>query len=172
MRTNRLIKLSLLSLLLSSCLGIAKITDFEEDYAAIDFDKYAEEYQAAEDKDKSWTFKTKDDYYLEVTAPMPEAELAKTIAEAFLQMRYQQPITAISKKRVIAYRGLRANEWNMISAVYYQLNPGTQRIQLYISTKITQDITGGFTEKRSMKLGQLIAKLIEIKLIRASRLKG
>lgn len=93
MRTNSIIKISLLSLLLNSCLGIAKITDFEEDYAAIDFDKYAKEYQAAADKDKNWTFKTKDDDYLEVTAPMSEMELAKTIGEAFLQMRYQQPIT-------------------------------------------------------------------------------
>lgn len=66
------------------------------------------------------------------------------------------------QNKIIGKRGLRANEWNSITAVYYKSD--RNRLQLYVNTKITQDITGGWHENRAKKVGELIhIKLIKLK---------
>lgn len=46
------------------------------------------------------------------------------------------------------------NEWSSITAVYYKIQ--ADKIQVYLNTKITQDITGGWRENRASKIGRLI----------------
>ena len=43
-----------------------------------------------------------------------------------------------------------------MTGVYWKEKESTKKIQLYIITKITQDITGGWTENRAQKIGKLI----------------
>ena len=52
------------------------------------------------------------------------------------------------------------NEWSSITAVFYKIQKS--KIQVYLKTKISQDITGGWRENRAMKVGQLIEKNLNI----------
>lgn len=166
---KKLFHLLCLFALLQSCLGVAKVSDFETDAAAIDFDKHAQTYETSTYNQKTWTFETADDYYFERPLTISEEAFTKTTLEAFAQSRYYRLEKDLLKNRILGQRGLRANEWNTVSAVYYKFNREEQKIQVYVSTKITQDITGGYVEKRSMQLGQMIEKFLEIKKIRESR---
>lgn len=58
---------------------------------------------------------------------------------------------------------MHANEWNSITGVYYKVDLNKQKLQVYINTKITQDITGGWSENRAKKVGLIIETMIDSK---------
>lgn len=155
--------------LLQSCLGVAKVSDFETDAAAIDFDLLAQNYQE-EDTQQRWTFKTEDEYYFEIPmSTISEELLTETALEVFSKHKYYRLEKDLVKNRILGHRAIRPNEWSTISAVYYQFNMTEKKIQVYVYSKITQDIRGGVTEKYAKKLGVMIGRLTEIKAIRERR---
>ncbi len=60
---------------------------------------------------------------------------------------------------------MRANEWNSITGVYYHIE--NAKIQVYLTTKITQDVTGGWRENRAKKIGVLIEKGVQEWMIKS-----
>jgi len=145
-------------ILLTSCLSVSKMSDFPKTATAIPFERYAIEYH--EKKEPFWTSKTSNEYYFEKETAMPETVLANVIQYALKEKKYTIKEVDTVKDYIIGSRGLHANEWSSITAVYYKLNNDQTKIQVYIKTKITQDITGGWSENRAKKVGEIIEREI------------
>ncbi|MDF1865087.1 MAG: hypothetical protein P1U70_09650 [Saprospiraceae bacterium] len=136
------------------CLATAKLSDFPNSANSIDFEKYSNEYSNGQQP--NWTFETSSEYYFERELKMSEAELFNRIQKAMRYDGYKLNEIDLKNNRIIGRRGLSANEWNAMTGVYWKEKESTKKIQLYIITKITQDITGGWTENRAQKIGKLI----------------
>ena len=102
--------------------------------------------------------KTSNEYYFEKENNLEEATLIEIIKNGLRSYNYSIAVSNIENKCVIGKRGMKANEWSSITGVYYRIQPN--KIQVYLNTKITQDITGGWRENRAMKVGQLIERKI------------
>ena len=150
--------LSILSLLILGCLSTARISDFSDTAANIDFDSLSREYKQS--KTSSWTLETSDEYYFEKGYSFEEIKLLEAIKFAFAKNNYSVDFSKGENKCVIGRRGLGANEWGAITAVYYKIQ--SNKSQVYVKTKISQDVVGGWQENRAMKVG----KMIEIYLVR------
>ncbi|MBL7700745.1 MAG: hypothetical protein JNM14_00725 [Ferruginibacter sp.] len=144
-------------LLLPGCLGTAKLSDFSQTAASVDFEKLSKEFKLAETP--FWTASTSNEYYFEKET-IPAEELLVDFIKASLAV-YHYNITVINpaEKCIIGQRGMMANEWASITAVYYKTEGN--RLQVYIKTKITQDFTGGWKENRAMKVGKLIEQKLQ-----------
>ncbi|MFN8255715.1 MAG: hypothetical protein U0W24_08510 [Bacteroidales bacterium] len=147
--------------ILNGCLSIAKLSDFPKTSTAINFDKYSMEYQ--EESEPYWTAKTSNEYYFERRDTISEIILTDIIKKAMMYEGYAINEIDLVNDYVLGKRGMYANEWSSITGVYYKLDPERNRIQIYINTKITQDITGGWSENRSKKVGLQIEKRIDSK---------
>lgn len=90
----------------------------------------------------------------EKSSQISEDELIEIIIQGLFTKGYRIEIKDKKNKKIIGKRGMRANEWNSITGVYYNFT--TTKIQVYLNTKITQDITGGWRENRAKKIGMLI----------------
>jgi hypothetical protein len=149
--------LIILTIMLSSCLSTARISDLPKTAGDIDFDRYAKELTKS--SWAIWTFKTSTEYYLETSIPVSQDTLINIIQQALISRKYTTINPPNSEAgRITAIHGMTANEWSYVTGIYYKLSPG--KIQLYIRTKITQDITGGAKNNLSEKLGMAIASLI------------
>jgi hypothetical protein len=146
-------------ILLTSCISTAKISDFSQTSSTIDFDKYSNEFKLT--KTPFWTSKTSNEYYLESIFNIDETKLIEAIKKALKSYKYNIDISNVENNCIIGKRGMMANEWSSITAVYYKIQPS--KIQIYINTKISQDITGGWRENRAMKVGHLIEQNINYK---------
>ena len=141
----------------TSCASTAKLSDFPYSSANIDFNKYSKEYTAS--KEPFWTLKSSNEYYFEATFNSNEGYLIVAIKQGLNAKDYEIRSSSIENKCVIGERGMRANEWGSMTGVYYLLDGGIAKI--YINTKITQDITGGWRENRAMKVGKEIEKKMQ-----------
>jgi hypothetical protein len=142
--------------ILTGCVSMAKLSDFSQTSNSIDFDKLSKEFKLT--KTPFWTLKTSNEYYFEKDTHIEEAKLIETIKNGLRSYNYSIPVSNLENKCIIGQRGMVANEWNSITAIYYRLQPN--KIQVYLNTKISQDITGGWRENRAMKVGKLIEQNI------------
>jgi hypothetical protein len=147
----------IISIILAGCLSTAKLSNFSQTSSTIDFDKLSKEFKLA--KTPSWTSNTSNEYYFEKQIDIDEIKLIETIEYALRSYHYSIEVSNPENNCVIGKRGMMANEWNSITAVYYNIQPG--RVQVYLNTKITQDITGGWRENRAMKVGQIIENRLQ-----------
>lgn len=138
--------------LLSGCLSTAKLSDFSQTSSSVDFDKYAKEYKEA--STPFWTLKTSNEYYFEKDLSVEENFVFDIVANSFKRLGYKIAFSDADGKCVIGKRGMVANEWSSVTAVYYKYV--SNRLQVYIKTKITQDITGGWKENRAKEVGRII----------------
>jgi hypothetical protein len=146
------------SIILTGCLGTAKLSDFSQTSSSIDFDKLSKEFKLT--KTPFWTSKTSNEYYFEKEIDIDEAQLLEAIKYALISYNYSIEVSNIENKCVIGKRGMMANEWSSITAVYYKIQ--SNKVQVYLKTKITQDITGGWNENRALKVGQKIENKLNI----------
>ena len=150
---KNLIAILFTSIILIGCLSTAKLSNFSQTSSTIDFDKLSKEFKLT--KTPFWTSKTSNEYYFEKEIDIDEIKLIETIKYSLRSYNYSIKVSNIENKCVIGKRGMMANEWSSITAVYYKIQK-TNKIQVYLNTKITQDITGGWRENRALKVGQLI----------------
>ena len=144
-----------LSILFINCISTARVSDFPLNSNSIDFDKYSKEFTV--NKTPFWTLNTSNEYYIEREIHISEDLLVANIEKALKLNNYS--ITSKSKETrcFIGKRGMKANEWNSITGIYYKLENQNTLAKIYIRTKITQDITGGWRENRAMKVGKDIS---------------
>ncbi len=152
MRYSRLGFLIITCLFLcASCAGIAKISDFSRTAETFDFDKLAQ--QNYESKDAIWNQQTEYEYFIEIER-IPEDELFKQIIDALVKSGYDISYENKQNRTIIGERGLRFNEWNSITGVYYKHHEDFY--QVFIKNAITQDITGGWRENRAKKVAMVL----------------
>jgi len=149
-----LIATLLTSITLTACISTAKLSDFSKTSATIDFDKFSKEFKVT--KTPFWTSKTSNEYYFETENSIDEIKLIETIKNSLKSYSYSISVSNIENQCIIGKRGMMANEWGSITAVYYKIQQS--KVQIYLNTRISQDITGGWRENRAMKVGQLIEK--------------
>jgi hypothetical protein len=149
------IHLITLMLILSSCLGTARLSDLPKTADEINFDAYA---KGVAKSGGVWTFKTSTEYYLETSTPLTQDTLITIIRQALISRKYTIHSDTPDKGYITASHAMTANEYYYVTGVYYKLSPG--KTQLYIRTKITQDITGGAKNNLSEKLGAIISSRI------------
>ena len=145
-----------LPILLYGCVGTARISDLPKSSSDIDFSKYSEEINRK--KTPFWTEETSNEYYIEKEKAVSDTALVGTIEAAMRQNGYAIKSNNADSTCVIGQRGMRANEWGSVIGVYYKISPG--KIQVYIHSKVTQDITGGARNNLAKKVGVLIEKAI------------
>ena len=148
----------LITVILTGCISTAKLSDFSQTSATIDFDKFSKEFKLT--KTPFWTSKTSNEYYFEKEISIDEIKLIEIIKNSLKSYSYSISVSNIENQCIIGKRGMMANEWSSITAVYYKIQQS--KIQVYLNTKISQDITGGWRENRAMKVGQLIEKNLPI----------
>ena len=149
---KKLLSILFTSIILIGCLSTAKLSNFSQTSSTIDFDKLSKEFKLT--KTPFWTSKTSNEYYFEKEIDIDETKLIAIINFSLRSYNYSIKVSDIENKCVIGKRGMVANEWSSITAVYYKIE--SNKIQVYLNTKITQDITGGWRENRALKVGQLI----------------
>ena len=158
---GKILALMIMMTMFYGCLSVAKISDFSRTSATIDFEKYSNEY-----KERSvpfWTSETSNEYYIERDNLMSVNELS-TIIQAALKEKGNMIISVDTvNKVVLGKRGMYANEWNSITGVYFKIDVEKKKTQIYINTRITQDITGGWRENRAKKVGLIIENAIDLK---------
>ena len=149
----------IISTVLVSCAGVARISDFPKSYQAIDFEDIAK--QNYEYDGSTWNQKTEYEYYLEVQST-DEGTLFSALSEALKRNGYKISSSDIKARTIIGERGLRMNEWNSITGIYYTINKDV--FQVFIKNAITQDITGGWRENRAKKIANVLCtELIQCK---------
>lgn len=156
---GKIIALLILSTSLNGCLSVAKLSDFPKTSTAIDFNKYSVDFH--EQKKAFWTTETSNEYYFERIKVMTGKNVNDIIQNALRQKGYKIIGIDLENDYVIGKRGIHANEWKSITGVYYKLDNDKQMLQIYITTKITQDFEGGWRENRAKKVGQIIEKVID-----------
>jgi len=147
-----------LVIILQGCLSTARVSDFPTTSSNIDFDKYSKEQ--SEKKEPFWTLETSNEYYFEKQKLIQDDDLIKFISQALMNDGYKIFIADKSNNYVIGKRGLRANEWNTRTGVYYKIDTVKNKTQIYISSRITQDITGGWKSNRAKKVGLILENLL------------
>ena len=153
---NKIITTLLITCILTGCVSTARLSDFSQTSKSIDFDQLSKEFKLT--KTPIWTLQSSNEYYFERETNIEESKLIDTLKNSLRSYRYSILVSNIENKCVIGKRGIDANEWNSITAIYYRKLPN--KIQVYLNSKITQDITGGWKENRAMKIGRLIEKKI------------
>ena len=144
-------------ILLSACAGTAKLSDFSQTASSVDFEKLSKEFKLAETP--FWTTSASNEYYFEKDIVPDEETFIAIIKSSLEAHRYSISVSNPGEKCIIGKRGMQANEWSSITAVYYKTDK--KRLQVYIKTRITQDITGGWKENRAMKVGKLIEQKLQ-----------
>lgn len=159
---KKVIKVSILclgvSMILSSCISTARISDFSSDSASIDFEKYTTEYKST--ATPYWMSKKENEYYFEVNKSISKEKITNLIELSLLHFNY-----SINKKNVdsncyVGIKGMGLNEWRIITGIYFKQENDITKV--YIKSKITQDITGGIRENRALKIGQYLEAQLKV----------
>jgi len=140
-------------ILFQSCLSVAKLSDFSLTTDGLDFDKISTLKQT--EKNNFWTSKTEYEYYIE-SKITNDSLIINVIKETLLENRYAIRYYNPNYHTIIGERGLMAHEWKSIVGIYYQIN--NEASQIYIKSKITQDITGSLGKGIATKIGERLCK--------------
>jgi len=143
---------SFLCLTYCCCVGTAKLSDFPKSAADIDFTRYSAEIN--NNKTPFWTLETSAEYYIEKAKVVADTTLLSVIEKALGEKGYKIKSASLENKAVVGKRGLRFNEWSSVTGVYFKIL--NDKTQIYISTHITQDATGGARNNLAKKVGLLI----------------
>jgi len=152
LKHSRLILLLIICLcLLSGCAGVASMSGFSRTAETLDFDKLSQANY--ESKEGIWNIQTEYEYFVEVEK-MEEDALFKAMMEALIESGYELSYVNKPNRTIIGERGLRLNEWNSITGLYYRRLDDV--FQIFFKNAITQDITGGWRENRAKKVAKVL----------------
>lgn len=141
--------------LFNSCISTARFRDFPKTSYTIDFSKDNERYKGLKN------MRSANEYYIEMPVAITEAGLIRIIHEALTDGSHKIVKTDTENDCVFAKRGLRPNEWNSKTGVYYHIDHEQSIVHVYILTRITQDFTGSFRGNRAEKIGLRIKEQLE-----------
>jgi hypothetical protein len=139
----------------TGCMGVARMSDFPRNAATFNFDELSKKNY--DSKDAIWNERTEYEYFVNVEKT-DENELFKLITFALMNSGYTISYSDIQHKVAIGERGLRLNEWQSITGIYYRATPDL--FQVYFKNAITQDITGGLRENRAKEVAKLFCAII------------
>jgi hypothetical protein len=131
------------------------MSDFPQTAETLDFDTLAK--ATYESRDAIWNQQTEYEYFLELVK-VEEDELCNSIIDSLVQSGYELSYSDKKKGAIIGERGLRLNEWNSITGVYYKRGEGFY--QVFIKNAVTQDITGGWRENRAKKVAIVLCTVL------------
>jgi Tol biopolymer transport system component len=134
---------------LTACASVAKISDFPNSADSIDFAAAAQKNSA---EPAGWSQQSSYEYSVVLGNTGEEAALG-FIAAGLAATGHKVTSTDKTKRMLVGEKGLTLNEWNSITAVYYK--PAAADTQVYVLTKITQDVTGGWKD-RARKVAEAI----------------
>lgn len=137
------------------CASVAKIERFPQSSTKIEFDRLEKEKMV--DDEGIWNLRTDYECFLIVNNSISDVE--KQAERALLQAGYSIRIKNASEMMIVGKRGLRANEWNSITGIYYK--PKNDTTLIYVKNEITQDITGGWKDNRAKEIGKLLCNKLE-----------
>jgi hypothetical protein len=136
--------------LLSGCVSVAKISDFPDTAASVDFDVV----RAKNNQDPAaWSQQANFEYVIELENTN-EDDAINAISEGFKATGYKVAAIDKAKQKVTAEKGMTMLEWNSISVAYYKIL--SSNVQVYVVTKITQDFTGGWKDHRAKNTADAI----------------
>ena len=136
---------------MTGCVSVARVSDFSKTADGLNFEELAQ--RSYDRKDGIWNERTGFEYFLEVEK-VHEDDLISGVTRALAHLGYAIQYSDKEHRTIIGERGLQANEWSSVAGVYYR--PTTERFQIYIRNKITQDFTGGWRDNRAQKIAQAI----------------
>lgn len=148
---RNLILIILVSPLLISCAGVARMSEFPKSNEMLNFEEIS--MQNYDYDGKAWNQKTQYEYYIEVQST-DENVLFEAISKALTLNGYIVKYSDKSKKTIIGKRGLRMNEWSSITGIYYKAEG--DKFQVFFKNAITQDITGGWKENRAKEVAETL----------------
>lgn len=137
----------LLLILFSYGCTTAKLSRFPTSASAVDFESISKSPLPIEKA--IWRSKTRFDFYLK-SIETNKRLINQAILAALKNNGYKVFRTDTVGNVLLARRGLRANEWNAIAGIYYQIQ--NEAVNLYIKTEITQDFTGSWLTTGYKKL--------------------
>ena len=94
-----LIATLLTSIILTGCISTAKLSDFSQTSATIDFDKLSKEFKVT--KTPFWTSKTSNEYYFEKENSIDEIKLIETIKNCLKSYSYSISVSKIENQCII-----------------------------------------------------------------------
>ena len=153
---KKVIKASILclgiSMILTSCISTARISDFSTDSSSIDFEKYTTELKIS--STPSWLNKKSNEYYFEINNTISKERIDNIIQLSFLHFNYKIKSKNLEQNNMIGKKGIGFNEWRTVTGIYYKQTDNL--LKVYIKSKITQDVTGGVRENRALKIGEYL----------------
>jgi hypothetical protein len=136
---------------LQGCVSVARLSDFPKSAEEIDFNKIASS------KIEGKGPKNDSEYYIK-TSDCTDSLIMYAITKVLNDEKFTFKIIEKANRVVLSERGMRANEWYSVVGVYY--NKDSTGFQIYVRYKITQDITGGWSNDRSKKIADKICSLL------------
>jgi hypothetical protein len=159
---KKVIKVSILclgvSMILSSCVSTARISDFSSDSASIDFEKYTTELNTT--STPSWLDKKSNEYYFEINKNISKDRIDNVIQLSFLHFNYKIKSKNLEQNNMIGKKGMSFNEWRTVTGIYYKQTDDL--LKVYVKSKITQDVTGGSRENRALKIGEYLEAQLKV----------
>lgn len=141
------------SLLFISCLHSVNLEMFpktkqEVDYKAIKSRQF--------ERNSNLRFGSTQEYYFKSSFQRSEVELLKIIDLVMTEERFKLKVSDINEDYLIYEKGLSAEAWNSMIGVYYDINPSSSTVEMYLVYKMTQDVTGSLAFNYAEIIGQKI----------------
>lgn len=140
----------------AGCISTAKIGHLPDSSDLIDFDSLSDRNM---DLDSSSRNHEGISEYMVYITGMEDRTLVELLKQANQNQGFTNKRVDIGKRRILGSRGMRMNEWNSVSGIYYRKTD--DNYQVYVRVDITQDVTGGRKENRAKKIAEEICQLAE-----------
>ena len=141
--------------LCASCMHRVSKDLFPASSADIDFVSVKQQSKAS---DTNLKRSPQHEHYFELRLEISENEFVETVSHVLSNSRFKHIHVDPESNRVIGERGMTANEWNSICAVYYAQDEDMYNV--YTLFKMTQDVTGGFDVNKAAKVGSQLKKAL------------
>ncbi len=147
-----------ISVMLSSCITTARISNFSDSASAINFEQYATEYKST--ATPYWMSQKENEYYFEVNKLISKEKITNLIELSLLHFNYSIKKKNVDSNCYVGKKGMGLNEWRILTGIYFKQENDITKV--YIQSKITQDITGGIRENRALKIGQYLEAQLKV----------
>ncbi|WP_148300753.1 hypothetical protein [Shewanella marina] len=147
----------LVVLFLVGCATTASISNLPISADQVDFNTLA-----SRDLDPNlpiWNLKGMSEY-ITYTSKIEEEKLYDFLKQANQKQGFKNIYENFETRSIRGSRGMRMNEWNSVSGIYYR--ELDDRFQIYVRVDITQDITGGWKENRAEKIIKSLCNISKI----------
>jgi hypothetical protein len=132
---------------LTGCLSVARLSDLPADSASVDMESAA----------KPTTYgRFEHTFSLEGSSRQRVFDISQL---ALQQEGFRIASADFDQGCIKGERGLRANEWGMVSGIY--LREGEGRVKVKVICIITQDFTGGWHQSYAQNIANRIARLAQ-----------